>query len=169
MSSIQHLQNNKIKAIFWFIFFRQIAHYSGCRLQFDGKLIEAWIWILAQFNSNRVDQFFSWNHNGLGQDKFVILVEESKSHKLRKIQIMENQDSCSSLVENQSHRPDAGKDEQVLVHSLSIGDKNEEVVEENNLTYAEVWALRQKIFQENVKIWIISSKIYMNLFNKLGQ
>ena len=65
---------------------------------------------------------------------------------------MENQDSCSSLVENQSHRPDAGKDEQVLVHSLSIGDKNEEVVEENNLTYAEVWALRQKIFQENVKI-----------------
>ena len=41
MSSIQHLQNNKIKAIFWFIFFRQIAHYSGCRLQFDGKLIEA--------------------------------------------------------------------------------------------------------------------------------
>ena len=41
MSSIQHLQNNKINAIFWFIFFRQIAHYSGCRLQFDGKLIEA--------------------------------------------------------------------------------------------------------------------------------
>ena len=48
--------------------------------------------------------------------------------------------------------PDAGKDEQVLVHTRSIGDKNEEVVEENNLTYAEVWALRQKIFQENVKI-----------------
>ena len=65
---------------------------------------------------------------------------------------MENQDSCSSLVENQSHGPDAGKDEQVLVHTRSIGDKNEEVVEENNLTYAEVWALRQKIFQENVKI-----------------
>ena len=65
---------------------------------------------------------------------------------------MENQDSCSSLVENQSHRPDPGQDEQVLVHTRSIGDKNEEVVEENNLTYAEVWALRQKIFQENVKI-----------------
>ena len=95
---------------------------------------------------------------------------------------MENQDSsCSTLVEDQSHHsvlsdhqleldgvtcrelktlnrvviqdgPDAGKDEQVLVHTRSIGDKNDEVVEENNLTYAEVWALRQKIFQENVKI-----------------
>ena len=57
--------------------------------------------------------------------------------------------------------PDAGKDEQVLVHTRSIGDKNytvkkkgsdpcnegtEEVVEESNLTYADVWALRQRIF-----------------------
>ena len=66
--------------------------------------------------------------------------------------------------------PHAGMDEQVLVHTRSIGDKNytvkkiklqgsdpcneetQEVVKENNLTYAEVWALRQKIFQENVKI-----------------
>ena len=77
----------------------------------------------------------------------------SKSRKLRKIQIMENQESCSTLVENQiKNGPDAGKDEQALVHTRSIGAKNEERVEENNLTYAEVWALRQKIFQENVKI-----------------
>ena len=84
---------------------------------------------------------------------------------------MENQDSCTTLIENQSKDgPDAGKDEQVLVHTRSIGAKNEDaVVEENNLTYAELWALRQRIFQENVRLWIISSKIYMNLLNKLGQ
>ena len=83
---------------------------------------------------------------------------------------MENQESCSTLVENQiKNGPDAGKDEQVLVHTRSIGAKNEEIVEENNLTYAEVWALRQRIFQENVEIWIIVSKIYMDLLNKLGQ
>ena len=87
--------------------------------------------------------------------------EGSKSWKLRKIQIMENQESCSTLVENQiKNGPDAGKDEQALVHTRSIGAKNEERVEENNLTYAEVWALRQRIFQENVEIWIIVSKIY---------
>ena len=66
---------------------------------------------------------------------------------------MENQKSCSTLVENRiKNGSDAGMDEKVLVHTRSIGDKNEEVVEKNNLTYAEVWALRQKIFQENVKI-----------------
>ena len=61
--------------------------------------------------------------------------------------------------------PGAGKEEQVLVHTRYIGDKSytvkkidledeetEEVVEENNLTYAELWALRQRIFQENVRL-----------------
>ena len=57
--------------------------------------------------------------------------------------------------------PDAGKDEQVLVHTRSIGDKNytvskinlegpdpcneetQEVVEENNLTHEEICAFQE--------------------------
>ena len=51
--------------------------------------------------------------------------------------------------------PDAGKDEQVLVHTRSIGDKDytvkkinsegspEEVVEEKNLTFEEVSAFQE--------------------------
>ena len=176
MTTIQNLQKNEIRAISvsWFIFFVKLQWLSLV----IWRKINRSIWILVQFNSNwkRVDHFFSWSRNGLIQDKFVILFlefmsERSKSQKLRKIQIMENQDSCTTLIENQSKDgPDAGKDEQVLVHTRSIGAKNEDaVVEENNLTYAELWALRQRIFQENVRIWIISSKIDMNMLNKLGQ
>ena len=115
-------------------------------------------------NSQKLIENSNYRESRIGDSNssYSFKSEGSKSRKLRKIQIMENQESCSTLVENQiKNGPDAGKDEQALVHTRSIGAKNEERVEENNLTYAEVWALRQKIFQENVKIWIIPSKIHI--------
>ena len=78
MSTIQHLQNNKIKAIFWFIFFVKL-HITVASLQFDGKLIEAFefeFWRNAIQIENVLINFS--REIAIGQDKFVILVLEFK-------------------------------------------------------------------------------------------
>ena len=138
----------------------------------------------------------------MGQARIIILALKPKivgRKNIRQNSTMENQDSCSTLVEkpeevpveNQSHHsvlsdhqlvvdgviyrelktfnrvviqdgPNAGKEEQVLVHTRSMGNKSytikkinnvKRVIQENKMnslelhTFQEVWE-QNKIFQE---------------------
>ena len=129
--------------------------------------------------------------------RIIILALKPKivSHKnIRQNSTMENQDSCSTLVEkskevlfeNQNHQlevdgviyrelktlyrgviqdgPDTGKEEQVLVHTLSMGDKSYTVLKTNQqilevtqankmnslelATFQEVWEEHKMTFKE---------------------
>ena len=64
-------------------FFRQIAHYSGCRLQFDGKLIEAFEFEFWRNSIQIENALINFSREiAMGQDKFVILILENKSNEL---------------------------------------------------------------------------------------
>ena len=99
------------------------------KLQFDGKLIEAFqFWCnLIQIANASIN--FSWNQN-VSNKSFLFEVESIKSRELH------NRQLNRVVIQDGPH---AGMDEQVLVHTRSIGDMTYPVKKNKNLWIIRSW------------------------------